>query len=663
MSEPVNDDPDLVAKPLESLSAVLTWKAAENSHLITASIPLGKRNVHSANQPRTLICHDMKGGYLEDRFVQGGTDADSYRFFHWSHVDIYVYFSHSFLTIPPPGWIDSAHLHGVPVLGTLITESEGGANICRDLLAGKDPYLIGNFIDKLVEIAQHYQFEGWLINIENPIEAEYVRNLQNFLYWLTVKMREAISNSYVIWYDSVTVNGELKWQDELNALNKVYFDACDGIYLNYNWNDEKLSNSIRQCGQRLSDVYVGIDVFGRGTLGGGGFNSDIAFKAVRNAGLSVALFAPGWVHEVLGPETFTHNEYKFWSLLTDFNPVHGPSELPFSSSFCQGFGRAIYRYGKLLQSNYWCNLSMQQYQPTEHSFYSRETTPHRLTISNSTAYNGGGCLKIKGDPSMQPIPLFRLLTSEFELKVSLLVTYTFKLVSPEDGPEMGLLLTIGDKSEQVKAELLLANDDKVVPPVLPQKQLVTVMAPIGKHLLPDLLRQGIKVPRKHENGWITRCYLLSPDYEDAFIKKVSLWVNANQQKYEILFGQLQLLPMHLLLERHELSVSVAHLAISRISSADLMGITCIIRWSGEHKQLLNHYDIYCRLIWNENGVEKSVTKFVNSTRRSAYKLNEFQMTYPPTQGKFTIRFLIQEHCAGLVVPYLDRVPFAQVKFS
>lgn len=57
--------------------------------------------------------------------------------------------------------------------------------------------------------------------------------------------------------------------------SSMFFDACDGIFLNYNWNDEKLQNSLdlaRNKGRDM-DVYVGIDVFGRGCLGGGGYNT------------------------------------------------------------------------------------------------------------------------------------------------------------------------------------------------------------------------------------------------------------------------------------------------------------------------------------------------------------------------------------------------------
>ena len=88
--------------------------------------------------PRVLACHDLAGGYGVDAAAHGwraasgssvdGAAADPppphYAFTHWPWVDAFVYFAHSLVSPPPPGWVDAAHSHGVPVRG-------GGA-------AGKD---------------------------------------------------------------------------------------------------------------------------------------------------------------------------------------------------------------------------------------------------------------------------------------------------------------------------------------------------------------------------------------------------------------------------------------------------------------------------------------------------------------------------------------------
>ena len=46
---------------------------------------------------------------------------------------------------------------------------------------------------------------------------------------LTRAMHDAIPHSQVIWYDSVTVEGKLEWQNELNDLNRL---VSRTLYLN-----------------------------------------------------------------------------------------------------------------------------------------------------------------------------------------------------------------------------------------------------------------------------------------------------------------------------------------------------------------------------------------------------------------------------------------------
>ena len=45
--------------------------------------------------------------------------------------------------------------------------------------------------------------------------------------------------------------------------------------------------------ERCFDIYVGIDVFGRGCPGGGGFDSNKALTMIKYHSLSTAIFAPG----------------------------------------------------------------------------------------------------------------------------------------------------------------------------------------------------------------------------------------------------------------------------------------------------------------------------------------------------------------------------------
>ncbi|KAK6156089.1 hypothetical protein DH2020_010337 [Rehmannia glutinosa] len=291
----------------------------------------GGRCAELPQRPRILVCHDMAGGYTDDRFVQGGKNADAYAIWHWYLIDVFVYFSHSLVTLPPPCWINTAHRHGVKVLGTFIMEWDEGKKRADKLLSTKDSAQM--YAERLTELAVALGFDGWLINMEVTLDPGQIPNLKAFVSHLSQTMHSSLPGSLVIWYDSVTVDGDLSWQDQLNDKNKPFFDSCDGIFVNYTWKEDFPKLSADVAGDRKFDVYMGIDVFGRGTYGGGQWTTDVALDVIKKNEVSAAIFAPGWVYETKQPPdfqtaqnrvmvtTYTVMESKFLTLLgTTFLP-------------------------------------------------------------------------------------------------------------------------------------------------------------------------------------------------------------------------------------------------------------------------------------------------------------------------------------------------------
>ncbi|XP_011301389.1 cytosolic endo-beta-N-acetylglucosaminidase [Fopius arisanus] len=357
------------------------------NELEKSSGTLTRLNRHE--QPRTIVCHDMKGGYLEDRFINGSSDNTCYTFYHWSIIDTFIYFSHHMVTIPPFGWINAAHKHGVKVLGTLITEHKDGEAIWDEVLSS--PEKTTRFADALITLTKFYGFEGWLLNVENKIKLEDIERLQFFIRHLTNGLRKDVADSEVIWYDSIIHDGSLNWQNQLNDKNQLFFDCCDGIFLNYNWNDEKLKSSreIAARNGRLRDVYVGLDVWGRGCPGGGGFNSIHALERIRKFELSVAIFAPGWTHENFGPSTFEKIENIFWAQLAPLLYIHVPMYYneTFNTSFCRGYGNKLYRYGVSNGGGSFFNLTLQKPQisvPAVHLKFTYKDVPEPTPKSSPT---------------------------------------------------------------------------------------------------------------------------------------------------------------------------------------------------------------------------------------------------------------------------------------
>ncbi|CAK9292918.1 unnamed protein product [Gordionus sp. m RMFG-2023] len=324
----------------------------------------------------------MAGGYLEDSYCQGiYTSYQGYRFNYWPYIDGFIYFSHHFITIPPTGWIHSAHINGVPIYGTFITESSDGQATCQFFLSSTD--LAKSVADKMISLAIYYNFDGWLLNIENEIEVSQIQTLLYFIRYLKNGIHAALPHSKIIWYDSVTTRGKLVWQNELNEKNMPFFLASDGIFLNYTWTECTLEKTLSQYRKYngslinknrnlltitnesnkisainfvkntesdhalsnmnnihlLKDIFVGIDVFGRGMIGGGGFNTHIAVDLARKHKMSIALFAIAWTYQKFDYAERRNCEKLFWESLKSYlYPENIPFfQLPLLTMFCDKF--------------------------------------------------------------------------------------------------------------------------------------------------------------------------------------------------------------------------------------------------------------------------------------------------------------------------------------
>jgi len=166
--------------PLVSVSDFLAWKPGQGAADARAKAlkPLPAAPPEGTH-PKLLVCHDLQGGYGDDSLLLGGSDPDQFSLCSWHLVDVFVYFSHSLVTIPPPGWTDAAHLHGTQVLGTFITEGGDGTDACQELFRSMESAV--EAAKQLASIAAYFGFEGWLINVENCLGQEDVPHLLNFV--------------------------------------------------------------------------------------------------------------------------------------------------------------------------------------------------------------------------------------------------------------------------------------------------------------------------------------------------------------------------------------------------------------------------------------------------------------------------------------------------
>lgn len=403
-ADPPPFDPSVPAVPLsypiKTLDELESRSYFDSFHFPFNKSSVDLRNGYLADQPRLLVCHDMGGPagvYTDDKWVQGGSNPDAYAIWHWYLMDVFVYFSHQLVTLPPPCWTNTAHRHGVKVLGTFITEWDEGRVYANKLLSTKESAHM--YAERLTELASALGFDGWLLNMEINLDVEQIPILKEFVSHLTKTMHASVPGSLVIWYDSITVDGKLSWQDQLNQKNKPFFDLCDGIFVNYNWQENYPKLSADVAGDRKFDVYMGIDVFGRNTYGGGQWNTNVALDVLKRDDVSAAIFAPGWVYETKQPPDFETAQNRWWSLVEKSWGImqNYPLVLPFYSNFDQGRGQHVSIDGGQVSSAPWNNISSQSFQPCLNFSGDPSSDSFKVLVdSKEPSYSGGGNITFKG---------------------------------------------------------------------------------------------------------------------------------------------------------------------------------------------------------------------------------------------------------------------------
>lgn len=155
------------------------------------------------------------------------------------------------------------------MLGTIIIEFDAAKHILDGLLRSKHD--TNQYIEALVLVTKNFGFDGWLLNIECRADREQVPLLKAFTRRLTERIHDEIPNGMVLWYDSVTEDGKLDWQNEVNEQNIDMYRGSDGILLNYAWSADHLKRTIdilQKDQVEMAKVFVGVDVFGRSHLAG-----------------------------------------------------------------------------------------------------------------------------------------------------------------------------------------------------------------------------------------------------------------------------------------------------------------------------------------------------------------------------------------------------------
>ncbi|MFM9371811.1 endo-beta-N-acetylglucosaminidase [Streptomyces sp. Da 82-17] len=353
--------------------------------------------------------------------AQGAATADYYALTHWAYIDELVFWGGSsgegIVLAPNAPVVDAAHRNGVPVLGNVFLPPAaygGQLRWTRDLVQqdaqGRFPVA-----EKMVQVARAYGFDGWFVNAETGGgDAELGAQMLAFLKEL--KRLGAPHGLRITWYDAMTKNGSVDWQDELNASNQDFFLASDTMFVNFNWTAAKLASSGRLAQDLDRDRYelwAGVDVESNG------WNTSVNWDAVLPEGaapvVSYGFYRPEWTRNHLPdgrtPGQFHAADDRFWtgesldpsrpggswrapaSAVADRSTVTG---LPFACSFNTGHGLKWYEGGEVRSDAPWNQLGLQDRLPGRRWVVRTEGARPQVTLDFADAWRGGSSLLVDG---------------------------------------------------------------------------------------------------------------------------------------------------------------------------------------------------------------------------------------------------------------------------
>ncbi|QPG76914.1 hypothetical protein FOA43_004308 [Brettanomyces nanus] len=387
-----------------------------------SSESLGNEFSSHLHRAKLMVCHDFKNGYQQghDKRPNGyypHPSGSRYFIQYPQLLDSFIYFSHHRVTVPPVSWINMCHRNCIKCFGTIIFEgSSYSTELDRLVQLGRDGEFV--FVEILVELVQCFGFDGYLINIETCFSNGIIaQSLIPFLENLKAKLHTKHLKNEVIWYDSYLYPyNKTYYVNGVNDLNFNFFSSTDRTFTNYWWNLKTLRENMRNVGLLgvQNKLYIGYDVWGRGsTVGKGGFDSSLACQLISKYKSNVALFAPAWTYEQLGPKNFVRNDTRFWvglfeeelSIMSSIKPHSCPvfktndSSFVFYTNFCNGQGHSFTCKGIKIFNKPWVDGNLQWYLPL--ALNRTPTLGLQMKLETAESFHTGSCLQVSYVPYLE----------------------------------------------------------------------------------------------------------------------------------------------------------------------------------------------------------------------------------------------------------------------
>ncbi|WP_122645419.1 endo-beta-N-acetylglucosaminidase [Enterococcus mediterraneensis] len=538
---------------------------------------------------------------------RGINTFDSNVFSSWQYIDKMVYWGGSSgegIIVPPSAdVIDAAHKNGVPILGTIFfpQTAHGGKIEWLSQFLEKDKD--GNFpiVDKLVEVADQYGFDGWFINQETDNEvtsfdeaaenkgaakedkatSELNKKHADLMQELIKAYKAKVGDKQdLMWYDSMTKEGKMDWQNALTDKNDAFLvDAdmnpvADNMFLNFWWNTDELAKDklleksaakAKELGIDPYELFAGIDVQANGFMTPTRWS---LFTDKNNKPYtSLGLYVPDWTYFSGGtPDDIQERENTFWvngqadpTLSVPVKDGEWPgvstyaveqtavTETPFVTNFNLGNGYNYFIDGKKVSGLDWNNRSLQDILPTYRWIFQHgKGNDLNVSMDYTDAFQGGNSLKMRGTMNAKVASTVKLYAADLKLDKGTVFTTTAKA------------------SEKTALDLILTFSD-------------------GKE-------ETFKGDKQVKNGWTTVTYNVSKAAGKE-IKAISYSIESAKTSdvYELNFGQIAVTGKE---SKNDLSVKNVKIEDSLFDEEESNFAGIRLTWDAVKDDDFSHYEIY-----------------------------------------------------------------------
>lgn len=409
------------------------------------------------------------------------------------------------INLPNPAYTDAAHRNGVLSLGCWFwpREEEVFADIVEEKADGTFPVA-----DKMIEMAAYFGFDGYFINQEATISEEDSKQLMKMMKYLR---KEAPEGFHLQWYDTIVINGDLRYQNAFNDKNDPWIQDEDGntiidsMFVNYAFNEKRIQDSADHAKSIGLDPY---EVLYPGTENDKyGYNPPYDTRSMfpegKKALSSWGLFGTDFVwnryenkYDPDDQDTVYERERRYWTgplqdptdpigrtLYKSYkDPFHAVDRenyrkwdgvahyiparsvigsFPFVTRFNTGHGRKFFVNGEVANESEWKNAGIQDLLPSWQWWIHRfdadnqpieETrpVPERPLVPSfdyETAFDGGSSLKIAGDLIPTIKTELRLFKTKLTVTEDVHASITYKLGEKNLASHMELGLLFEDEPE------------------------------------------------------------------------------------------------------------------------------------------------------------------------------------------------------------------------